>query len=60
MRNKYLSKLVYNNVWKIGKQEKNKTISIFDWDDTLFCTSTIVDLDSDINSKSKLPKDIRE
>lgn len=41
IRNKYLSKLTYSKVWGPGQSEvsRQKGLTIFDWDDTLFPTS---------------------
>ena len=43
-RNKYLSRLAYSGVWQnkssaAKSSSKSTTITIFDWDDTLFPTS---------------------
>jgi hypothetical protein len=43
MRRDFLSKLTYNKVW-LTPNEKPKsyeTVIIFDWDDTILCTSFI-------------------
>jgi hypothetical protein len=40
LRRAYIAKLIYKNVWTPNKIEKDhNTIIIFDWDDTLLCTS---------------------
>jgi hypothetical protein len=41
IRNRFLSKLVLDRVWKnpAKKGTPHQSITIFDWDDTLFCTS---------------------
>lgn len=39
IRNKYLIKLVNKNIWPILKTKTHNNIIIFDWDDTLLCTS---------------------
>jgi len=40
-RGKFLSKLAYNRIWAphAPRQPKHQTVIIFDWDDTLLCTS---------------------
>lgn len=35
-----MSKLAYNHIWK-PLNKKVQTLTIFDWDDTLFCTSAL-------------------
>lgn len=43
MRRAFMSKLTYNKVW-LTPNEKPKsyeTVIIFDWDDTILCTSFI-------------------
>lgn len=46
-RQKYLQKLAYNNVWvpQAHRAPKHQTVIIFDWDDTLLCTSWLRDYD---------------
>jgi len=46
-RQKYLQKLAYNNVWvpQAHRSPKHQTVIIFDWDDTLLCTSWLNDRD---------------
>lgn len=41
IRQKFLRKLAYNNVWvpTAHRSPKHQTVIIFDWDDTLLCTS---------------------
>jgi hypothetical protein len=40
LRRAYIAKLIYKNVWSPNKIEKDhNTLIIFDWDDTLLCTS---------------------
>jgi hypothetical protein len=40
LRRAYIAKLIYKNVWTPNKIEKDhNTLIIFDWDDTLLCTS---------------------
>jgi hypothetical protein len=40
LRRSYIAKLIYKNVWTPLKIEKDhNTLIIFDWDDTLLCTS---------------------
>jgi hypothetical protein len=40
-RRRFLEKLAYNNVWvpQARRQPRYQTVTIFDWDDTLLCTS---------------------
>jgi len=44
-RQKYLRKLSYSSVWlpHVHRQPKHQTVVIFDWDDTLLCTSWLVE-----------------
>lgn len=41
LRNKFLSKLAYSHVWQAPQHraKPHQTLIVFDWDDTLFCTS---------------------
>lgn len=40
LRRSYLAKLIYSNIWQPTKKQKdNNSLIIFDWDDTLLCTS---------------------
>lgn len=40
IRRSYMAKLVYTNVWQPTKKEKDhNSLIVFDWDDTLLCTS---------------------
>lgn len=40
IRKSYITKLMYNKVWEpINKPKQHNTLIIFDWDDTLLCTS---------------------
>lgn len=42
LRRDYIMSLIKNKIWVPGQNKKNidfNTIAIFDWDDTLFCTS---------------------
>jgi hypothetical protein len=40
IRKSYIAKLIYKQIWQPTKKEKNhNTLIIFDWDDTLLCTS---------------------
>jgi hypothetical protein len=43
MRRNYLSKLAYQKVWltPMQKPKTHETAIIFDWDDTILCTSFI-------------------
>jgi len=44
LRQKFLSKLAYKHVWvhPNKKPKASQSVIIFDWDDTLMCTSTLV------------------
>jgi len=53
MRNNYINKLVNMKILKLQPSKKHQTIIIFDWDDTLLCTTFllklgVVDTSSDI------------
>lgn len=40
LRRSYIAKLIYKKVWEPSKKEKDhNSLIIFDWDDTLLCTS---------------------
>lgn len=40
LRRSYLAKLIYRNIWQPTKKQKDhNSLIIFDWDDTLLCTS---------------------
>ena len=40
LRNRYITKLINKNIWQpFTKQKSHNSIIIFDWDDTLLCTS---------------------
>jgi len=40
IRRSYIAKLIYKKIWQPTKKEKDhNTLIIFDWDDTLLCTS---------------------
>ena len=41
LRNSYYSKLIYSNILTYKKEPKITNIFIFDWDDTLMCTSYV-------------------
>jgi len=47
-RQRYLQKLAYNNVWvpQVHRSPKHQTVIIFDWDDTLLCTTFLKHLTS--------------
>lgn len=58
MRNKYLSKLALQKVWlpPMCQPKMQQTCIVFDWDDTLLCTSEITPLDNYIvNGEIVLP-----
>lgn len=40
LRKNYIAKLIYKQIWQPSKKEKNhNSLILFDWDDTLLCTS---------------------
>jgi hypothetical protein len=39
LRKSYMAKLIYKKIWKPSKEKDHNTMIIFDWDDTLLCTS---------------------
>ncbi|EAS01718.2 kinase, putative (macronuclear) [Tetrahymena thermophila SB210] len=41
IRNKYINKLISNKILRQEPSKKHQTMIIFDWDDTLFCTSQL-------------------
>ncbi len=59
LRRSYIAKLIYKNVWRPSVKEKDhNTVIIFDWDDTLLCTSFltpngIFDEDMELTDKEK-------
>ena len=56
IRKNYFSKLIYKNIWTPGEKSKfNNNLSIFDWDDTLFPTSFLVQ--EDIINDENLPEE---
>ena len=60
IRKKYYSKLIYKNIWSPGiKQKKNhNSLFIFDWDDTLFPTSFLVN--EDIINEENISEEIKK
>ena len=64
LRRSYIAKLIYNKIWPPGTKEKDhNTMIIFDWDDTLLCTSFLTpngifneDLELNDKEKEKLAK----
>ena len=42
IRNSYISKLITKNILTIQKEKSHNSIIIFDWDDTLFPTSSLI------------------
>jgi len=48
-RRKYLQKLAYSKVWvpQAHRSPKHQTVTIFDWDDTLLCTSWLREYEVD-------------
>ena len=58
IREAYYNKLIIKNIWKpFINDKKSNTLFIFDWDNTLICTSYIKPL---INSNLFKPKAIKE
>lgn len=56
IRKNYFSKLIYKNIWSPGEKLKfNNNLFIFDWDDTLFPTSFLVQ--EDIINDENLPEE---
>jgi hypothetical protein len=59
LRRSYIAKLIYKKIWQPSKKEKDhNTLIIFDWDDTLLCTSFltpngIFNEDIELNEKEK-------
>jgi hypothetical protein len=48
LRARFLSKLAYDKIWKLKGQDKkpgHQNIVVFDWDDTLICTSALQPFD---------------
>jgi hypothetical protein len=39
IRRSYIAKLIYKKVWPTEKEKDHNSLIIFDWDDTLLCTS---------------------
>ncbi|MCQ2815783.1 MAG: hypothetical protein MJ252_00805 [archaeon] len=61
LRKEYYSKLICTKVLSPYKKEKQfKTIFIFDWDDTLFCSSFIFPNGSNANDKRITQKDMQQ
>ncbi len=61
MRKQFLSKLTYNRVW-LTPQDKPKlyeTVIIFDWDDTILCTS-FINPTGTFNPKQKISQQITD
>jgi hypothetical protein len=64
LRRSYIAKLIFKKIWVPSKKEKDhNTVIIFDWDDTLLCTSFLTpngifneDLDLTDKEKEKLAK----
>ena len=60
IRKSYMSKLIYNNIWVKNQAKTHNTIVIFDWDDTLLCTSYLspngVFIDNEDNNEYITPK----
>ena len=61
MRREFLSKLTYNRVWltPLNKPKLYETVIIFDWDDTLLCTS-FINPSGTFNPKQKIPSTLMQ
>ncbi len=53
LRKKYYIKLITKRIWKPRNKPKNNTLIIFDWDDTLLCTSFLSNYNFDIEEVLK-------
>ena len=59
IRKKYYSKLIYKNIWTPGIKSKTyNSIFIFDWDDTLFPTTFL--LNEDIINQNNLSEELQK
>jgi len=54
MRQEYLSRLVNMKILKLEPAKKHQTILIFDWDDTLLCTSFVKENEGFVSYESML------
>ena len=60
IRKKYYSKLIYKNIWPQGTKTKtHNSLFIFDWDDTLFPTSFLVNEKIEEISEKKLSEELK-
>ena len=60
IRDKYYNKLIIKNIWKpYSIDKKYNTLFLFDWDDTLMCTSAIMPIVNSSNLNMNIKK-IRE
>ena len=53
LRKNYYIKLITKRIWKPRNKPKNNTLIIFDWDDTLLCTSFLSNYNFDIEEVLK-------
>lgn len=63
MRNNYLSKLAYSKTWMSPdkRPKTHQTCIIFDWDDTILCTSFIAPYSALLHDKTaELPEAVAE
>lgn len=62
IRQKFLRKLAYSNVWvpQVHRKPKHQTVIIFDWDDTLLCTSFLREHDCQCESDEETLRSIVE
>jgi hypothetical protein len=63
IRNQFLSKLVYQKAWVSPdmKPRTHQTCVIFDWDDTILCTSFLTPYPSMLmDPRQQIPRDMQE
>lgn len=63
LRNNYLSKLAYNKMWMTPatRPKQYQSCIIFDWDDTILCTSFLAPYPSLIHDPNrKIPPQMKE
>jgi len=61
-RQKFLQKLAYSKVWvpQAHRAPKHQTVIIFDWDDTLLCTTWLRENDHQLDEDSKEESILRQ
>ena len=60
IRDAYYNKLIITNIWNpLIKEKKSNTLFIFDWDDTLMCTSYIMPIvnSNNLNINTKMVRE---